>query len=147
MNESMLRPCPFCGGQGAKVKEWLDRDVYYAVCDVCHAATRVFDKPENAAAAWDRRAEPDNRVLTLEEVKRHCEGGVEAAPLWMEFRHRKGQGRWGFIMSEDRDTYMSCIARYIRIWSDSYGTLWRCWLRKPTEEEREQDWQCKVRSS
>ena len=130
-----LRPCPFCGGKGARVEELLDGDICYAVCDVCHAATRVFDKPENAAEAWNHRAEPENRVLTLEEVKAHCEGGVEAAPLWVEFRYSRVQDRWGIIVSETRDAYMSCIVRYIRIWSDSYGTRWRCWVRKPTPEE------------
>lgn len=69
-----LRPCPFCGGHGVKVLELIRGGVCYAVCDICKAATRCFDTPKNAAEAWNRRAEPENRVLTLAEVKRHCKG-------------------------------------------------------------------------
>ena len=82
-NMADLRPCPFCGGHGANIKKLLVGDVYYVACVVCHATSHAFDKPENAATAWNRRAEPENRVLTLEEVNAHCEGGVEAAPLWV----------------------------------------------------------------
>ena len=121
MDKSRLRPCPFCGGHGVKVEDLLDKGVYYAVCDVCKAATRVFDKPEKAAAAWNHRAEPENRVLTLEEVKAYCEGGVESAPLWVEFSCMPSASRWMAARMPDNVF--------------EYNALFRCWLRKPTPEE------------
>ena len=125
-----LRPCPFCGGHGVKVLELLHGGVYYAFCDICNAATRCFDTPKNAAEAWNRRAEPENRVLTLEEAT-----GSED-PVWLETRETL----------RVTDVCIAADSRYAEVYTigsripylmllDSYGQTWRCWLRKPTAEE------------
>lgn len=125
-----LRPCPFCGGRGVKVFELLHGGVYYALCDICNAATRCFDTPKNAAEAWNRRAEPENRVLTIEEAT-----GSED-PVWLETRKTL----------RVTDVCIAADFRYAEVYTigsripylmllDSYGQTWRCWLRNPTPEQ------------
>lgn len=125
-----LRPCPFCGGHGVKVLELIRGGVCYALCDICKAATRCFDTPKNAAEAWNRRAEPENRVLTLEEAT-----GSED-PVWLETRKTL----------RVTDVCIAADFRYAEVYTtgsripylmflDSYGQTWRCWLRKPTPEQ------------
>lgn len=85
----------------------------------------------------ESRAEPKNRVLTLEEAT----GSDE--PVWLEAMSRV------FIA----DVCVSPDARRAQIQTIGeascaylplcdYGVLWRCWLRKPTEaERRETPWE------
>lgn len=136
-SEIKLKPCPFCGGHGAKIAKLHDGDVYYVACNVCHAATREFDKPENAAAAWNRRAEPENRALTLAELEEHCKGGADAAPVWIEYKITKELSRWIYILEPEGVFGAQTIVSYKHNsnWRKRYGTFWRCWLRKPTAEE------------
>lgn len=48
-----LKPCPFCGGK-AHVVDGID---YWILCEDCHCRTGFFDRAEDAAEAWNRRAE------------------------------------------------------------------------------------------
>lgn len=125
-----LRPCPFCGGHGVKVLELFPGGVCYALCDICKAATRCFDTPKNAAEAWNRRAEPENRVLTLEEA---AESGDS---VWLE---AMGTARIAQIYLSPGESLAECktIGRAYPeyLYTGDYGKLWRCWLRKPTAEE------------
>ncbi len=88
---------------------------------------------ERLQAVSLRRAEPKNRVLTLEEAT----GSDE--PVWLEAMSRV------FIA----DVCVSPDARIAQIQTIGeascaylplcdYGVLWRCWLRKPTAEEMEE---------
>lgn len=136
-----LRPCPFCGSEGLRYtildisKEKVMAAVRCMQCLTCGPGECGKDREEadaKAAKAWNRRAEPENRVLTLEEVKRHCEGGVGAAPLWMEFRHFPGESRW-MAASVPEYVCAESIRKYLPMLECC--TLGRCWLRKPTAEE------------
>lgn len=111
-----LKPCPFCGG-GAYV--YPTEFGWSAQCEDCWSTGADEETAQKAIDAWNHRAEPENRVLTLEEVKRHC-----AAPLWMEFRRAKNSSHWAVVIVDDN-----------ALWPRTYGKSWRCWLRKPTEEE------------
>lgn len=66
--------------------------------------------------------EPENRVLTLEEITKSETDYFGAIPVWIED-----------IIENDitADTLYQD-----RIDLESYGKEWRCWLRKPTAEER-----------
>ena len=82
-----------------------------------------------------RRAEPKNRVLTLEEVKAYCEGGADATPLWVEFY--SGVSRWVMIAPARETCKMEFVSKYLVVMGGLYGKGWRCWLRKLTKEEME----------
>lgn len=113
--------CRYCGA------EMLD-DSYAWFCPVCHSSSPVViyeekcqtmteeEKKAYAKEAAFRR--PPQKPLTLEEL---FPGDIERSPVvvWIEF---KGE-------------------RPFRVWTprhskDGYNKTWRCWLSKPTDEER-----------
>jgi Lar family restriction alleviation protein len=57
-----LEPCPFCGGQCEIVKGyaveavWPHREFHRVFCTSCQARQLFHRTPEEAAAAWNRRA-------------------------------------------------------------------------------------------
>ena len=84
MNNTLL-PCPFCGGE-AKLHDgvvvipvidengaYIDADVEdtpaWVECAACGAATDGVDSADEAIAAWNRRAEPVNKPLTLDKLR------------------------------------------------------------------------------
>lgn len=79
----------------------------------------------------ESRFEPQNRVLTLEELK------VYTGFLWNENRYSPldYEGEPAFV----EESFMYAGDGNVdlrRDISDTYGKYWRCWLRKPTEAER-----------
>ena len=143
-----LRPCPFCGSD-AELKTYRDNlrgDAFAAMCKKTDCPGRTYKKhatAKAAAEAWNRRAEPENRVLTLAELEAHCKGGADAAPVWIEFYFNPSLGRWVLVCAPDMTcvTPEACSTMTIKPytegkhWQWHYGKLWRCWLRKPTAGE------------
>lgn len=87
------------------------------------------------------RAEPKNRVLTLEEVEAYCEGGADATPLWYEDKDNGDVSRWMVIdLPELAFGSTATVKRLMnsQFFEPAYGKNWRCWLRKPTAEEMEE---------
>lgn len=91
-------------------------------------------------AVSSRRAEPKNRVLTLEEVKAHCEGGADAAPLWYETKKRNAMNRWIIVDVPEFACDVTRTVKYLlseESFIENYRKKHRFWLRKPTKEEME----------
>nr|DAH69339.1 MAG TPA: restriction alleviation protein [Caudoviricetes sp.] len=67
-----LRPCPFCGGYARLVRcynGWVpEHPAYMVVCNKCTAQGLKTKEPEIVVKAWNRRAEPENRVLLAAEA-------------------------------------------------------------------------------
>ena len=136
--------CPYCGDRmhihvSLITPEWELLSAQYR-CVTCGSTSPRIEFPgdmandeiiERLQAVSSRRAEPKNRVLTLEEAT----GSDE--PVWLEAMSRV------FIA----DVCVAPDARMAQIQTIGkasceylplcdYGVLWRCWLRKPTEAER-----------
>lgn len=124
--------CPGCGADMELVN--LCNAAFCYVCK-CGWDSPVGIDPESAFRMAMRRAEPKNRVLTLEEVDAHCEGGADAAPLWVEFDG--GINRWVLIAPARETCKMDFVSKYLAMMGILYEKEWRCWLRKPTKEEME----------
>lgn len=132
-----LRPCPFCGGDEIYVFPVAASRGRAAMCQKCLAEGPYERTKEKAAEAWNRRAEPENRVLTLEEAKTYCEGGADATPLWYEEKYHN-VNRWMIIdLPELAFGSTATVKRLVnsQFFEATYGEKWRCWLRKPTAEE------------
>lgn len=61
--ETGLKPCPFCGSKWTQVKYSHNPgdtahvyDGFEAYCDDCVCKTKRFNTPDEAIAAWNRRA-------------------------------------------------------------------------------------------
>lgn len=109
---------------------------------------------ERLQAVSSRRAEPKNRVLTLEEARNAEVDTFGTAMHWLELKIHpyKCEGeeiRHAVLAvsiffeneSEDgeADVMYSCTGEPSAwLFQKEYGKRWRCWLRKPTKEEMEE---------
>lgn len=98
MNE--LKACPFCGSH--KVKLFYDeRQNYRVECCGCHKTVlfHIEEKSSKAKAIelWNRRTQPENKPLTLEELK--LMGGE---PVWIV--ESMDWGHWE--LSADAEDYL-----------------------------------------
>lgn len=140
--------CPYCG-DGMKIRvslttpDWGLLSAQYK-CMTCESTSPRIEFSggtsnekiiERLQAVSSRRVEPKNRVLTLEEVDAHCEGGADAAPLWVEFDG--GTNGWVLIAPVRETRKMDFVSKLLATMGILYGKEWRCWLRKPTKEEME----------
>ena len=103
-------------------------------CDGRLAKLQAADMLEKLATEKEAK-KPKNHVLTLEEVDAHCEGGADAAPLWVEFDG--GTNGWVLIAPVRETRKMDFVSKYLVTIGILYEKEWRCWLRKPTEVERQ----------
>lgn len=124
--------CPGCGADMELMH--LCNAAFCYVCTKCGWDSPTGIDSESAFRMAMRRAEPKNRVLTLEEVDAHCEGGADAAPLWVEFDG--GANGWVLIAPVRETRKMDFVSKLLVTMGILYGKEWRCWLRKPTEAER-----------
>lgn len=94
---------------------------------------------ERLQAVSSRRAEPKNCVLTLEEVDAYCEGGADATPLWYDEKERNVSYWMVIDLPGLAFGSTATVKRLIdkQFFVPTYGEEWRCWLRKPTETERQ----------
>lgn len=98
---------------------------------------KAADMLEKLAAEKEAK-KPKNRVLTLEELKAYCEGGADAAPLWYDSKDYSDGNRWMVIdLPEHAFGSAATVNCFVNghFFEPTYGEEWRCWLRKPTEEE------------
>lgn len=139
--------CPYCGDRMAlHVLPHTTEQKFFSAwyqCVTCESTspriefignTSQTKIEERLQAVSSRCAEPKNRVLTMEELKAYCEGGADAAPLWVEFDG--GINRWVLIAPVRETCKMDFVSKYLAMMGILYEKEWRCWLRKPTEAER-----------
>lgn len=157
--------CPYCG-DGMKIRvslitpDWGLLSAQYK-CMTCESTSPRIEFSggtsnekiiERLQAAALRRAEPKNRVLTLEEARNAEVDTFGTAMHWLELKIHpyKCEGeeiRHAVLAvsiffeneSEDgeADVMYSCTGEPSAwLFQKEYGKRWRCWLRKPTEAER-----------
>lgn len=129
MNETPK--CPGCGADMELMNLLCDATFYYA-CKKCGWDSPIAIDSESAFRMALRRAEPKNRVLTLEEV-------AKSEVMWYDDRLRTRAQvvilGWGRCEPDFTKLVDRCGDEFYRK-NASYNDFWRCWLRKPTEAER-----------
>lgn len=142
MNETPK--CPYCGAEMDLYLNVDSNDKWNAryTCAECYSfGPPIIDCEEKsyaeevALAYTLHRAEPENRPLTLEEVKAHCAKGPDVEPLWIEFSRKTTLSRWILVAPNIECNEPATVTRYLDIWENDYGKTWRCWPRKPTPEQ------------
>lgn len=143
--------CPYCGDRmkirvSLTTPDWGLLSAQYK-CMTCESTSPRIEFSggtsnekiiERLQAAAMRRAEPRNRVLTMEELKAYCEGGADAAPLWYESKDYSDVNRW-MVIDLPKHAFgsaatVNCFVNG-HFFEPTYGEEWRCWLCKPTKEE------------
>lgn len=130
--------CPYCGGE--MEKQDYGRVCFWR-CPKCRATPPSANTAEDAYAAAMQRWREPNRVLTLEEIVDKVFDAISGVPVWVEHINDTGQklawklSGWQVVRGAERcvlifETGYSVDTRNI-------NKTWRCWLRKPTQEERE----------
>lgn len=158
--------CPYCGDKMAihvlpRTTEPEFFSAWYQ-CVTCESTSPRIEFIGNTSQAKIeermrtvslRRAEPKNRVLTLEEARNAEVDTFGTAMHWLELKIHpyKCEGeeiRHAVLAvsiffeneSEDgeADVMYSCTGEPSAwLFQKEYGKRWRCWLRKPTKEEME----------
>ena len=112
-----IEKCPFCGGEAIVVKtESCGR---YIGCWDCGGRTEEFETDyagsahDKAIAAWNRRAEPENNPLTIDELKQ-----MDGEPVWIS-----GINRWGVVSGKIVDVNPDKTEYRLTI-GFSYGWEW-----------------------
>lgn len=112
-----LKPCPFCGGE-AKIGA---ASVY---CDNCPAIiwAQPYDNIDFAIEAWNRRAAPENKPLTLEQLRQ-----MDGQPVWCEIPQDNPQ--YGLVSSR-----LECVSLANGVLSFKYYGEWKAYARNPEGE-------------
>ena len=140
-----LLPCPFCRGEVtlmgiagapfpptyevdvANINEQSD-DVCYIHCPGCkanwHIERRIDSFPRDTIAAWNRRAQSENKPLTLDELRE-----MDGEPIYIVEIH--GREGWNFRRNGGID---DCYGEWTAdedMNFDGYGSLWVAYRTKP----------------
>lgn len=133
--------CPYCGAELEVTHAFVSdataahKLVYTCFCRECGVYTPKRPTPEEALSAALHRAEPEMRPLTREEVEAHCADGIDAMPLWVEYKHVPDISRWMCVDAPEHFSTWETIKILIREHGKNYGETRRCWPRKPTPEQ------------
>lgn len=130
--------CPWCGKEMEPDRSYksmlapgVGRMFWYS-CDPCGSVSPRCDSPESAYfAAMARWVEP-NRVLTLEEVAEMD----DSRSIYFEtngFGSDRGAVFESSVVCAQETFCDEDESAYAR---KEYGVKVRCWLRRPTDEER-----------
>lgn len=131
MNE--LKPCPFCGNMPEVIE-----DGYKAIAVHCFncGADITAETARKAVAAWNRRAQPDNAPLTLEELR-----GMDGDPVWTEYTDDEGGKHtgWHVVDVVDDNVTLEAIAgemTLLYVMVKGKDTMYRvsAYRRKPEPE-------------
>ena len=152
-----LLPCPFCGGKAAVVTRdvepqgdpWYGKKLEtFSMCKSCGCCLfdeyfhDGFDNEEEAIAAWNRRAEKENRPLTLDEMN-----ALNHEPIYI--LHMDGYSKWSMngwhiVTASSYRNHGRCDLEIDNgntiIDMQNYGKTWLAYRNKPVKEEhRETD--------
>lgn len=152
ISREAMSETPKCPGCGADMELMhLCNAAFCYVCTKCGWDSPTGIDSESAFRMAMRRAEPKNRVLTLEEARNAEVDTFGTAMHWLELKIRPYRCEDKVIKcavlsvsiffedeSEDGvpDVMYSCTGEpdaWLR--QRDYGRSWRCWLRKPTQKE------------
>ena len=125
--------CPYCGTPMVG-EEKIEGTCWYE-CYKCGATAPTEETVQAAYEAAMQRWREPNRVLTLEEVRERYEEGTSDSPLWIDFKQLPVLSRWYALQVSDVFFATDTVGYYLTGQAEKYNFDWRCWLRKPTQEE------------
>ena len=133
--------CPYCGGE-MKKRVLSDYTILcFWLCPKCSATSPSANTAEDAYTAAMRRWKEPNRVLTLGEVQNLAYVDYEQQQV-LSGEYRLADALFPCVVVHESLSKIGILELYdganMRLIEKAiYGKKWRCWLRKPTQEERE----------
>lgn len=119
-----LLTCPFCGGE-ADIFE-ASEDSFCTLCTDCGVETPYQISAEEAIAAWNRRAQPENEPLTLSELR-----GMGGEPVWIQESAPYTFAGYKILCSPVVDEYEDiCFEGGDCYCSHDYGKAWLAYRYK-----------------
>lgn len=129
-----LKSCPFCGIIPTR---FTTDGLYYVKCNnpdcwIC-PQTAYYSESKTADTAWNDRPAPENKPLTLDELRK-----MDGEPVWTVSIGLDNSGRWEILESASAEfislcnTSDGCYGCEI----DTYGKTWLAYARKPEQEEK-----------
>ena len=143
---SEIMNCPFCGGiatiqQDTRYPRYGKKDTVKAYEPICTNTDCLIYKADNvyftsekkAIAAWNRRAQPENEALTLDELR-----GMGGEPVWIQESAPYTFAGYKILCSPVVDEYEDvCFEGGDCYYSHDYGDTWLAYRTKPERSEGE----------
>lgn len=150
--------CPYCGDRmEIHVRPHTTEQEFFSAwyqCVTCESAspriefignTSQTKIEERLQAVSSRRAEPKNRVLTLDEIREMQDNNqCNWVLIWVESQSEINtkeyclvQGCIQYIVDNEFSFVYPAWEGNDLFRAEVYKKTWRCWLRRPTEKERE----------
>lgn len=139
--------CPYCGAEMRCIGPWekYEPDMGGRVwlcrykCPTCgsiapeHSAPTCGEAKSAAYAAAQRRYVPPIKPMTWNELKERKDDSV-----WVETKETEEDECAAALVTyvESEYVHFRDIYRYFYMTREEMGKVWRCWLRRPTDEER-----------
>lgn len=86
-----MKPCPFCGGDNIEIESSR-----WAYCIDCGAEGPLCENESDAIESWNRRTDPPNVLLTLDELRQRGElwkYGLMNITHWMPLPEPPKEGK------------------------------------------------------
>lgn len=120
-----LRECPFCGSEAVLEKPMEDYPNCLVRCKECRVSTAWYAKLEDAIAAWNRRLEPENKPLTLDELKAR-----DRRPVWISDGEFCG---WTICKADSAKQVYFDDTLNLAVYLKDYGKTWLTYDHPPKE--------------
>lgn len=141
-----LRECPFCGRLEPRLQEryvqgTANRKHYRYECPACHGTRNTWYRSiGKARSGWNRRAQPDNAPLTLEQQSKPDNTTAAANPYWQRVcaiadkQRAKGIAEYGQGLEDNP----ADIARRITYLEEEMvdGLMYCEWIKARLDGER-----------
>ena len=128
-----LNPCPFCGGESLLRERYINGAAntkhYIRECRHCKATfANWYRSIKKANEAWNRRAQPDNEPLTLEQLR-----NMDGEPVWL----KDGIGEGWFLASAIVGEKIYFCEKSITVGEPitGCGKTWLAYAHKPGGEQ------------
>jgi hypothetical protein len=129
--EKLMPRCPYCDGEMKYVVLDMVRRTARLYCPTCDSE---FPPKEEEMTMTTK---PRNRVLTVAEASAQ---NKKTARVWLELRANIPIRAW-----LKTDAYPWRVIPYnigigtFYVFTEDYGTKWRCWEKEPTREETKRE--------